>query len=75
MGLFIAGILIYQFSMHWGFNVAAVIIAVLQFSYMRAFIDENFRRVISSQKNTTTLLEKIRPVAGSTAERAQYKLL
>ena len=75
MGLLIAGILIYQFDMHWGFYVVAVIIALVQFSYARAFIDENFRRVISSQENTTMLLEKIRPVAGSTAERAQYKLL
>ena len=75
MGLFIAGILIYQFNMHWGFYVVAAIIALVQFSYTRAFIDENFRRVLISQDNTTTLLEKIRPVAGSTAEQAQYKLL
>ncbi|MCH8174670.1 MAG: hypothetical protein IIC59_05735 [Proteobacteria bacterium] len=75
MGLFIAGILIYQFDMHWGFYVVAVIIALVQFSYVRAFVDEKFRRVLSSQENTTTLLEKIRPVAGSAADRAQYKLL
>lgn len=47
MGLFIACILIYQFEMHWGFYVAAVVLSLVRVAELVVLmaVDENIGRI------------------------------